>query len=93
MALAIFNLLINVCISVSPTNNIFHLWSAFYMQADTVLDATHLPSIIIPISKMRKQSLKEIRTQMSNLSRSPAQPGLGVVLTVQMSKWAMEGTG
>lgn len=64
----------------SPTNNISHLWSAFCTQADTVLDATHLPSIIIPISKMRKQSLKEVRMQMSNLCLA-LQLGLAWVLS------------
>lgn len=50
------------------------------MQADTVLDATHLPSIIIPISKMRKQSLKEVKMQMSNLCLA-LQLGLAWVLS------------
>lgn len=71
-------IVINMFASVSPTNNILHLWSASYVQADTVLDAIHVPSIIIPISKMRKPSLKETSTQVCpGQCGSPARPVVG----------------
>lgn len=55
--LAICIIIINMFARVSPTNDVLHLQSISYVLADTV------PSIILPISKMRKLSLKEVRTQ------------------------------
>ena len=61
--LAICIIIINMFARVSPTNDVLHLQSISYVLADTVLDGRHVPSIILPISKMRKLSLKEVRTQ------------------------------
>lgn len=87
--LAIFSIIINMFASVSPTNNILHLCSASYGQADTVLDALYVPSIIIPISKMKKPSLKETSTQVCLGSLSPQfDLSLGALLTAQMrTQW------
>lgn len=63
VVLAICILIINMFACVSPANDILHLWSVSYMLTGTVLDARHVPSIILPIPKIRKLSLKEVRAQ------------------------------